>query len=162
MLQKAISGVALAVDNHLRSQEAISYEKYLQQERDRTRLLLGITNSLVRSLDLKEVFGAISSALRRVIHHDYAALILLDSHDKSLRTYAIDFPHEKGSLLSEVPYPIEGSIAGRVFRSGKPLLIGRLDVDLQEFPVASTRALLAERIKSACCFPLIRDGPSAF
>jgi formate hydrogenlyase transcriptional activator len=148
----------------LRSQEAISYEKYLQQQRDRTRLLLDITNSLVRSLELKEVFGAISSALRQVIHHDYAALILLDSQQNNLRMYAVDFPHEKGSILpevpylSEVPYPIEGSIAGRAFKSGKPLLVGRLDLDLQEFPAESSRALVAEGIRSVCCFPLINQG----
>ncbi len=158
LLEKATSGVALAVDNHLRSQEVISYEKYLRQERDRTRLLLDITNSLVRSLELKEVFGAISSALRRVMHHDCATLILPGSQDKDLRMYAADFPQGKGSLLSELPYPIEGSVAGRAFKTGKPLLIGRLDLDLQEFPAEPTRVLVTEGIRSACCFPLINQG----
>ena len=56
LLEKATAEVALAVDNHLHSEEANSYEKQLRRERDRTLLLLNMTNALVRKLDLHELF----------------------------------------------------------------------------------------------------------
>ncbi len=152
LLRKAISEVALAVDNHLRSQEVISYEKQLKQERDRTLLLLEVTNALVRSLELEELFKAISASLRRIMRHDYAALILPDGDD-TLRLYAVDFPEGSGLVHPDLPFPRKGSLAGRAFGTGKPLLVSRQDIT--QYPAEVARMLLAEGLKSICCLPLL-------
>jgi formate hydrogenlyase transcriptional activator len=155
LLRKAVSEVALAVDNHLRSQEIISYEKQLQQERDRTLLLLDVTNTLVRNLGLEELFEAISSSLRRIMRHDYAALILPDGAD-TLRLYAVDFPEGSGLVHPDLPFAREGSLAGRALNTGKPLLVSRQDVT--QYPAEVTRMLYAEGLKSICCLPLLNRG----
>jgi formate hydrogenlyase transcriptional activator len=152
LLEKAIAEVALAVDNHLRSQEVITYEKQLQQERDRTLLLLDITNALVRNLELDQLFKAISASLRRVTHHDYAALILPDTED-DLRLYAVDFPQGSGLIRPDMRFPKRGSLAGRAFTGGKPLLVSRLRV--AEYPAEAARMLYAEGLRSVCCLPLV-------
>lgn len=155
LLRKAVSEVALAVDNHLRSQEVVSYEKQLKQERDRTLLLLDVTNALVRNLELEELFNTISASLRRIMRHDYAALILPDGAD-TLRLYAVDFPDGSGLVHPDLPFPREGSLAGRALRSGKPLLVSRQDVT--QYPAEVTRMLFAEGLKSICCLPLLNRG----
>jgi formate hydrogenlyase transcriptional activator len=157
LLEKAIAEVALALDNHLRSQEAVSYEKRLQQERDRSLLLLDITNALVRNLEFEELFGAISVSLRRIMHHDYAALILPDE-ENTLRLYAIDFPQSSGLLHPDLRFPKEGSLAGRAYKSGNPVLVSRLQT--AEYPAEAAKMLAAEGLKSVCCLPLVNRGRS--
>jgi formate hydrogenlyase transcriptional activator len=152
LLRKAISEVALAVDNQLRSQEVVSYEKQLKQERDRTLLLLDVTNTLVRNLELDELFKAISASLRRIMRHEYAALTLPDGAD-TLRLYAVDFPEGSGLVHPDLPFPRKGSLAGRAFSTGKPLLVSRQEVT--EFPAEVARMLFAEGLKSICCLPLL-------
>ncbi len=157
LLRKAISEVALAVDNQLRSQQVISYEKQLQQERDRTLLLLDVTNALVTNLELCELFNAISASLRRIMRHEYAALILPDGDGAdTLRLYAVDFPEGSGLVHPDLPFPMEGSLAGRAFSSGNPLLVSRQDVT--HYPAEVARMLLAEGLKSICCLPLLNRG----
>jgi len=155
LLRKAISEVALAVDNQLRSQEVISYEKQLKQERDRTLLLLDVTNTLVRNLELEELFNAISASLRRIMRHEYAALSLPDGPG-TLRLYAVDFPEGSGLVHPDLPFPKEGSLAGRAFNTGNPLLVSRQDV--AHYPAEVTRMLFAEGLKSICCLPLLNRG----
>src|SRR5207247_7840141 len=83
--------VAVAVDNALNYQDARSYQQQLGRERDRLRLLLEINNTLVANLDLRGLFAATSSSLRRVIHHDYTSLALIDAETNQLRLHALDF-----------------------------------------------------------------------
>jgi formate hydrogenlyase transcriptional activator len=144
--------MALALDNHLRSQEVVSYKKRLQQERDRSRLFLDIANAVVRNLELDELFTAISTALRTTMHHEYAALILPEG-DNSLRLHALDFPHGKGSLHPDLRFPKEGSLAGRAFKSGHPVLVSRLRT--ADYPADAARMLAAEGLQSVCCLPLV-------
>jgi len=152
LLETATAEVALAVDNHLRSQEVISYEKQLRQERDRILLLLEITNSLVRNLELDELFKVTSASLRRIMHHDYAALILPDAGN-SLRLYAVDFPKGSGLVRPDLCFPREGSLAGRAFNTGTPVLVSRLQSG--EYPAEVAKMLSAEGLKSVCCLPLV-------
>jgi formate hydrogenlyase transcriptional activator len=151
-LEKATAEVALAVDNHLRSQEVISYEKQLRQERDRTLLLLDITNAMVRNLDCEKLFETISGSLRRIMHHDFAAVALPDA-DNTLRVSAVDYPQGSEFFRLDLRFPREGSLSGRAFDSGNPLLISRLQT--AECPAEATRALAKEGLKSVCCLPLV-------
>src|SRR5207245_1683456 len=44
-----------------------------------------------------------------------------------LRVHALDFPDSKGFFTEESLIPIEGSMPGETFRSGKPWVLNRLD-----------------------------------
>ena len=68
--------VAVAVDNTLNFEAAQAYQQELARERDRLRVLLDVNNALVTTLDLQQLFQAIASSLRRVLHHDYTSLAL--------------------------------------------------------------------------------------
>src|SRR4029450_9304785 len=62
--QLVAAQVAVAVDNALHSQEAQALQQQLAHERDRLRLLLEVTNSVVANLELRDGLRAISRALR--------------------------------------------------------------------------------------------------
>jgi formate hydrogenlyase transcriptional activator len=51
---------------------------------------------------------------------DGVALILPDAASKELQLYALDFPDGKGVLHEDMSRPLDGSLAGQVFRTGKP------------------------------------------
>jgi formate hydrogenlyase transcriptional activator len=134
--------------------DAIEQEA-VERERDRLRLLLDITNLLVANRNFRELFVAISGLLRRIIHHDYAALILHSPSRGLLRVYALDFPSGKGLLQQGESSPIEGSPAGYCFSTRQPLLIDNLFGQLTRFPSQFTRQLLQEGILSGCWLPLV-------
>jgi transcriptional regulator with GAF, ATPase, and Fis domain len=74
--QLVTSQIAVAVDNALHFQEAQSLQSQLGRDRDRLQLLLDLNNRLVSNLDLRELFLAISSSVRRTMGCDYASLSL--------------------------------------------------------------------------------------
>jgi formate hydrogenlyase transcriptional activator len=156
LLRNATAEIALLADNELRSQEALTYEKQLREERDRSRLLLEIANTLIRNLDLRALFAAISQALRRIIRQDYASLVLPDFATQELRIYALDFPCGKGLMRPDLSCAEKRSFSARVFATGKPLLINRLQLD--EFPAKPTQLLVEEGVQSICCLPLVNHG----
>jgi formate hydrogenlyase transcriptional activator len=98
----------------------------LQQERDRLRLLLDLNNRVASDLDLRQVFQAISSEIRRIFKCDFVGLARPDSTDKQMRQHMIDFPESKGLMREGALYPIEGSLSGAAFRSAKPLVLNSL------------------------------------
>jgi formate hydrogenlyase transcriptional activator len=152
-LQQVARQVAVAVDNALNYQEAQSYQQQLARERDRLRVLLDVNNALVSHLDFRELFGAISSSLRRVMHCDYVSLALHDAETNRMRVRALDFPAGKGLLHEEMLLPIDATPAGRAFTTRQPLLLNRRE--LQESYPELARLALAEGLRSGCCLPLL-------
>ena len=59
--------VAVAVDNVLNFERAQSAQRQLEQERDRLKLLLEVTNAVNSTLDVRHLFTVISTCLREVV-----------------------------------------------------------------------------------------------
>ena len=144
-----------AMSSGEQSEPSPSYQQELEQERDRLRLLLDITNLLVANRNFRELFIAISGLLRRIIHHEYAALILHSPSRNLLRVYALDFPSGKGLIQQGTSFDIQDSPPGYAFATRQPLLVENLFGQLTRFPSPFTRQLLQEGIRSACWLPLI-------
>jgi formate hydrogenlyase transcriptional activator len=117
--------VAVALDNALHYDEALLLQTELARERDRLQLVLDVNNSVVSNLELRDLFQAISTSLRRLISHDSASLLLPDPSDANmLRVYALDFPEGRGFVHQDMRLPIEGTNPGKAFREGRPMLAG--------------------------------------
>jgi formate hydrogenlyase transcriptional activator len=101
-------------------------ERELQHERDRLRLLLDLNNRVALHLDLRKIFEAVSSELRRVFNCDFVGLALPESSGRYLRQHMVDFPESKGLFKEGALYPIEGSLSGVAFRNIKPVLLTKL------------------------------------
>jgi formate hydrogenlyase transcriptional activator len=138
--------------------EAQRLVRELQQERDRLRLLLDLNNSVASDLDLRQVFQAISSEIRRIFRCDFVGLASPDRTGKQMRQHMIDFPGSKGLMREGSLYPIEGSLSGNVFRSAKPLVLNNLKEgnSIWSSDPAFYRRLTEEGpFQSGCFLPLL-------
>src|SRR3984893_5185228 len=152
-MQQVARQVAVAVDNALNFETARAYQQQLARERDRLRVLLEVNNALVSTLDLRQLFQLIARSLRRVLHHEYTSLALLDPKTRKLRVRALDFSGGQGLIHEEMNVPIEKSPAGQAFSARLPQRYSR--TDLERFDSDITRRLIAEGMRVECCIPLI-------
>jgi formate hydrogenlyase transcriptional activator len=152
LLEQVARQVAVAVDNTLNYEQARAYQQQLARERDRLSLLLEVNNALVSHLNLRELFAAITSSLRRVMQCDYTSLALYDKERNELRLYALDFPDGKGVFREGMLVPPE-SPPGRAFASREPMLIDP-EKAAQSSPELFEVAR-AEGLRSGCIVPLV-------
>ena len=145
--------VAVAVDNALNSESTRAYEEQLARERDRLRTLLEINNAVVQCLATRQLFQAISSSLRRTFGLDYVSLLIYDAEIQALRLQALDFPDGSGLIREDAIVPLEGTLAGHVFRTrqGCFFTLGEAG-EISQF----TREIMSrEGLNSLGCIPLI-------
>ncbi len=126
--------------------------KALRMEEERLRVLLKTSASLASNLDIRQVFRTISAHVRRVTHHEFASLLVLDEDSGLLRRHATDFPLAKGSLSLDVTGPVDNSPAGRAVKLGVPLIFTKEEI--AAFGIDVTAYLIEEGIQSLCCIPL--------
>ncbi|HLY60526.1 MAG TPA: sigma 54-interacting transcriptional regulator [Terriglobia bacterium] len=151
-LQQVARHVALAMDNTLSHQEALSLQRLLEHQRDRLRLLLDLNNVVVPNLDLRQLLRAISTSVRQVMKCDFASVTLPEPGDgERLRVYARNFAKGGGSEEEELVIATAGSAAGEALRTGKPLSV--TSKELPQFSFHFNPALSA--MKAACFLPLI-------
>jgi len=150
-LQLVARQIAVAVDNALNYQAAQALQQQLEHERDRIKLLLDLNNSVVSTLDLRQLFRAISASVRRVMECDYASVLLPEPDGKHLRVYARNFSAGGESWLEEIVVPATGRPASKVLESGKPLIFDSQALS-QYGPELN---LWSIGIKSLCVLPMI-------
>jgi len=150
-LREVIRMISSPIPDHsVNSQESPSARAELQRESDRLKLLLDMTNTLVSNLELRDLLRAISASVRRDMHCDGVGVWLPDAKQGQLRQLAMDFPESRGFTKEDLLLPVEGTLIGNVFKTGKPFVGGKTDLmSEQEAPEA-----LAEGLQSGCALPL--------
>jgi hypothetical protein len=136
-----MSTSSMILDHSLNSQESPSGRPELQRERDRLKLLLDLTNTLVSNLECRDVLRTVAASIRQVMHYDIVGVWLPDVERVYLRQLAMDFPESRGFAKEDALQPIVGSAIGWAFKSGKPVVvdvIGEL-LDLPEVTDVGTR-----------------------
>ncbi|HUE01724.1 MAG TPA: sigma 54-interacting transcriptional regulator [Bryobacteraceae bacterium] len=151
-LRQVAGQIAVAVDNTLAHCEAQKLQSELAEERDRLQLLLELNNTLAPNLDLRELLRAVSSNVRRAMRCDYTSVILPEADGTSLRIYARAFAENHVQLAEELVVPRDGTPAGMVLESGKPVVLD--SEGLARFDPA-INPTLALGLESACFLPLI-------
>jgi formate hydrogenlyase transcriptional activator len=139
-------GKALAAD------DSQSMQVELEHEKDRLKLLLDLTNTLVSNLQPRDLLRAISASIRQDMHCDSVGVWLPDSARLQMRQLAQDFPESKGFSREDLLQPVEGTELGSVFETGKPFVLGTQADVISEW---TTSAVRAESIQSGCILPLI-------
>ena len=159
LIENASHITGIAIERHVNEEE-------LRRERDRLRLLLEITNSVTSKLDLRRLVEVLSTNLLRVTRSDFCALLLPDSDSGQLRLTILYNPWSQGSICDGAIIPIDGSICGKAFRTGKSQHFNSLEEvhhDPESFGNDVGRPfyerIVAEGLKSGCDLPLIgRSG----
>jgi formate hydrogenlyase transcriptional activator len=150
LLQHIANEVAIAVENMLNFRQA-------NRERDRFELLLEINNAVVSNLDLGALVKTVSASLRDVMPHDAAGIALYEPEHNHLREYTNVFYTDLNAFQEGDTIPLEGTPAGKVFRTGQPLLIKR--PNREEYPEDRYSQLTGEDSpKSACLAALVAHG----
>ncbi|MFZ0922444.1 MAG: GAF domain-containing protein, partial [Candidatus Acidiferrales bacterium] len=112
LIENASHITGIAIERHMNEAE-------LRRERDRLRLLLEITNSMISKLDLRGLVRALSTSLLRVTRCDFCSLLLPDADSGQLRLTILYNPESRGSICDGAIIPIHGSICGKAFRTRK-------------------------------------------
>jgi formate hydrogenlyase transcriptional activator len=132
------------------NKELRTIDAELRNEKDRLKLLLDLNNSIVSSLEFRDLLRDISASVRCVMVCDSVGVNLPDPETGELKLYALDFPGAKGLLREEMLHP-PGSLAGRAFGTGEPqcFIVGGVALPVED--VVYER----EGLQSACWLPLI-------
>jgi hypothetical protein len=80
---------------------------------------------------------------------------LPDADRIHLRQLSMDFPEGKGFVREDALRPIEGSVMGTVFMTGKPVVLDHISGQLAPHEATEVRA---EALESGCALPLITRG----
>ncbi len=122
---------------------------------DKLRMLLDITKTISRSLDLEELLTLVMDTLGSLIHYDAAGIYLIESQtetneiqyafkSKALRGYQISFE------LIEPRLKLGEGFIGYVAQTGKPLISPDVSLDERYFPAR-------KRTKSEIVAPIISN-----
>jgi formate hydrogenlyase transcriptional activator len=143
--------VCAALDERAAGAALRKSEEDLRHARDRARLLLEITNSVVTELDLRRLLNAVSRLLKDKIPHHFASIGLWEEQEQRLRRHA--FVHSSNhNLLAEGRLVSIGSPADVTFRRGETTVFRWEDVLALGEPTVSVMAV--EGLRSVCCVPL--------
>jgi formate hydrogenlyase transcriptional activator len=124
-----------------------------QRVQDQLKLTLELTNQVVSNLEFHDLLHAASTSVRQIMGCDAAAIMLADDEGKQLRVHALDYPESRGIFTEGALVPIEGTMPGEAFKSGKPMIVNRLDPS--EMPPEMYRKASGEGLHSLCDVPLI-------
>ena len=124
-----------------------------QRAQERLKLILDLNNQVVSNLEFHDLLVAASASVRRVMHCDAAAVMLADADGAYLRVHALDYPDSRGIFVEGSMVPVEGTMPGDSFRSGRPMVVNRLDP--AEMPPEMYSKATAEGLNSLCDVPLI-------
>ena len=149
-------GASWGVSRALITQDSNTMPEGLERERNQLKLLLDMTNTLVSNMESRDLLQAISASIRRDMSCDVVGVFVPDSDQRQLRLRAFDFPGSTGSSKEESLYPVEGSMLGQVFKTGRPVVVG---TEAEAAKVEGEWAICKlrdEGIESVCALPLIR------
>jgi len=143
--------VAIAVQNVLNFGQLQRTEREVARERDRSRLLLEINNTLVSELDLHELVKKVSSSLQQVLQHDFVGLALYEMEGDKVIARARD---SSGNEI--VPFDPEGTTSGLAFTTGQPVYLPR--PNRERFPSEVTAEFFERGLKTFYSVPVTVHG----
>ena len=139
--------------------EITGYAKVTRDFTDRKRaeeaVMLQLSNALLANLDVGKLLTAISASILDVIPHDTSALALFD-HANGDMVVQFMGPYDSEVYPGDARVPVEGTIAGKVFRTGEPFLMERLSEI--ESSSETFRNLSRMGMNSGCWVPLTHHG----
>jgi formate hydrogenlyase transcriptional activator len=155
-MQRAADQVAVAIENARNFDEVRRAHLQLEERNKQRELLLELTNSIVSDLDLTRVLQEVARGVRRVVPSSVAVVVLPDESPGHLRIEALDFPEGKGLLQQGLVVPIDGTMAGKAFKDGAPVVANQIDP--RNYSPDVYRRLMGEGLQSQCMVPFVSHG----
>lgn len=122
----------------------------------RRKLLIDVSNSILSTLDLKELFSAIRPALFRVIPADFIGIALLNSEKKQIQLKFLDYQGHQNIFQDTTLTPGLESPLSIMLESMQHVCVD--SVQSHSFPPEFNKVFIEENIGTVCCLPLISHG----
>src|SRR5246500_1604962 len=142
--------VAFALDDGLNLRRS-------QQQNERLKLLLNLTNRITSNLKFRDVLREIAANIREVIQADAAGIAFYDAESAKSRIYVVDFPNARGFVKEEI-LVTPGDAFMRAWESSQPVTL--VANDRKELGTEIYELVVAEGLNAHCLIPLVsRDRP---
>ena len=148
-LQHAAQLVALVLEN-------VMMADVLGWEKARLQTLLDVNSRLISSLDMQQIFQAVSGLLRRVVNQDYTYLAIHEQDCDAMKFCVLDWAQDTAIVGREILVPVFECPAGISYKRGENMQFSQSDLALIGSP--HTNELLAAGIRTVSCFPLVSHG----
>ncbi len=155
-MQRVADQVAVAIENATNFEEAHRAHSEVERKNQQLKVLLELTNNLVSNLELRDVLRAVASGVRRVVHSACVAVFLPDVDCTKLVVEALDFPESNGFLKEGFVVPIEGSLAGRAFKTASTIVTSY--IERERYAPEVQRVIVEEQLKSGGFAPIVCRG----
>jgi formate hydrogenlyase transcriptional activator len=146
----------LIPEEDMSAPQSVSDANRRPKSASREQVLLEINNAIATHLEPAPLLKAVSECLRRELPHDFAGLAIYDPEIQQLRVHGLDFEAGTNQFSVGQIVPIQGTPAGLVFTSRRPVLRHRPDPN--EFPAEAIKKAMLIGVKSGCVVPLICHG----
>ncbi len=160
LMQQVAKQVAVALDNALNGEMALTYQGELTRERDRQRLLLEVNNAVVSHLDLDQLFPAVSACLRRVIQHDGSSLLLCNEETGRWRIHVLDFDRNESFIEEGRIEESSRSPSCQAITTGQAAVFGENELRAMAASSPMAQELVDFGAKSFCSLPLLSNRHS--
>jgi signal transduction histidine kinase len=97
--------------------------------------LVELSVTLNSTLDLDELLQTITATATELLDCEASSILLYD--EKNPRLYFAASTGSNPAQLAEIPVPIEGSLAGTIFRTNQPLILNNAEQDPRHYSLVS-------------------------
>jgi len=97
--------------------------------------LVELSMTLNSTLDLDELLQTITATATELLDCEASSILLYD--EKNPRLYFAAATGSNPAQLAEIPVPIEGSLAGTIFRTNQPLILNNAEQDPRHYSLVS-------------------------
>jgi len=143
-------------EQHSRHHVNALVDEFESTEGARLKLLLDLTRQAISGVELRDFLRAAVMSILRLMSSDGGCVLLEAPDGEELEIYALEFSTGITSLREGTAIPIEGTVAGRVFQTGK-IWTGTREQALLVSP-GSDPTLLADGSKLSCIVPIPGRG----
>ena len=126
----------------------------LEGQHQQLRRLVELSVTLNSTLDLDDLLQLITTTASELLNCEAASILLYD--EKNPRLYFAASTGSDPARLSEIPVPIDSSLAGTIFRTSKHMILNNAEEDPRHYAMVSDHVKF--KVKSLLGVPmLIKD-----
>jgi len=123
----------------------------LEQRNQKLKRLVELSVTLNSTLDLETLLQVITSTATELLECEAASILLYDEKQPHLYFAAATGSNPK--KLAEVPVPIEGSLAGTIFRTNRAIVLNNVEQDPRHYSLVSEH--IRFHVKSLLGVPML-------
>src|SRR5712691_10455928 len=126
----------------------------LEKQNQQLNRLVELSLTLNSTLDLDAILQLITNTATELLDCKAASMLLYD--EKHPRLYFAAATGSDPAQLAKIPVPIEGSLAGTIFRTNRPIILNNVEQDPRHYALVSEHSQF--RVRDLLGVPmLIKD-----